>query len=408
MDHRPTHLVTFLGTGDYKAVTFRWPDASECHTALFPTALARHFSDATSGTVFVTTESDDKYRSTLEQDWPHPWRPEFVRIEKGSTPDELWSVFGAVVAAVPRDSRVVFDITHGFRSLPLVSVLAVAFLWTARNVQLRALVYGAFEARTGDPPVAPVFDLTPMVNLLEWIAAVERFRHHLDGEPLQHLLETIQRQAHKDKSENPPRQLSSIGKALNRLSDALLLGRVREVITEAPRLSKSLASENVANEAGRWAKPFGLMLEPLQSLFAQLGGQSEADLDAHRRLAEVYNERGLYPQAITLLREWLISEACRLAGLSDAQILDANERERIEKILGQTLAAANPISGVARPTDSWLDEFAQAGLLAVWLKVPDVRNDIDHAGMRLNPQSANSLIDNVEKLFEQTKRTEVK
>ena len=406
MDHRPTHLITFLGTTDYQPATYRWPDNQECRTKLFPTALARFYSDASTATVFVTEESEAKYRQQLQTEWPLPWLPKFVRIPKGSTTDELWEIFDTVVAAVPRDSRVVFDITHAFRSIPLISVLAVAFLWTARNVQLRALVYGAFEAKSGDPPITPVFDLTPMVNLLEWIAAVERFRHHLDGEPLQKLLESIQRRAHIDKAQNPPRQLQSVGNALNRLTDALLLGRVREVITEAPRLSESLASLSLAEEADRWAKPFALMLAPLQSVFTQLGGESEADLAAHRRLAEVYNERGLYPQAITLLREWLISEACRLAGHSDAQILDAANREPIEMALGACLAAAKPGSDVVRPNVPWLAEFDRAGLLDVWLKVPDVRNDIDHAGMRVNPQSAKSLISNVHKLFEQSKRPE--
>jgi hypothetical protein len=47
-------------------------------------------------------------------------------------------------------------------------------------------------------------------------------------------LDQIQRRAHQYKVAQPPRQLKSAGNQLSQLTDALLLGRVREVLRNAP------------------------------------------------------------------------------------------------------------------------------------------------------------------------------
>jgi hypothetical protein len=50
-----------------------------------------------------------------------------------------------------------------------LALLAAAFLRSAKGIRLRALLYGAYDAREND--VAPVFDLTPFLDLLEWMFA---------------------------------------------------------------------------------------------------------------------------------------------------------------------------------------------------------------------------------------------
>jgi len=405
MSDQPLHLITFLGTGHYERVRYQWRGGQPVETSLFPTALPQFFPDIGSASVFVTEESKTKHWDSLVQQWPADRRLEPVKIPKGASTDELWEIFDKVVDAVPRDSSVVFDITHAFRSIPLISVLAVAYLRSARDIQLHALVYGALEAKSGDPPVAPVFDLTPMVNLLEWLAAMERFRHHLDGEPLQRLLDRIQREAYRiqrqayqepSTASPPPTRLQSIGNAVKRLTDALLLGRVREVLPEVPRLAQALSDRQLREETDRWAKPFGLMLEPLQKLLEDIGQGDETDLEAHHRLARFYNNRRLYPLAITLLREWIVSRACQYAG---RELFSRSERQEIEKVLNDLrrgLQEKQPLP----EEPSWIASFKEAGLLRLWEKVPDIRNDIDHAGMSEQPKPADSLIRLISGLFE--------
>ena len=201
-----------------------------------------------------------------------------------------------------------------------------------------------------------------------------------------------------DRAAQPPRQLQNAGNAVNRLTDALLLGRVREVLCETPELAATLRKPELRDEAARWAKPFLLMLEPLQSLLHEICRGPEFDLAAHRGLAQFYNDRRLYPLAITLLREWIVSEACRRGGAANSDLFDERRRDEVERVLGECYAALRDKQPLPKEP-AWVAQFAADGLLELWNKVPGIRNDIDHAGMRRSPQAADRLILNVRGLF---------
>jgi len=397
MPDRPLHLITFLGTGNYESTIYEW-NGQRYETDLFPVALSKFLPEIKSASVFVTEESRQKHWPSMHRQWQGSCTPDPVQIPKGSSPDELWEIFDKVVKSVPNDCRIVFDITHAFRSIPLISVLAVAYLWSVRDIHLHCLVYGAYEAKSGEPPVAPVFDLTAMVNLLEWLAAVERFRHHLDGEPLFRLLKNIQSRARRNEPESLPTELQRIGGMINRLTEALLLGRAREVLKEAPRLAEKLKDDQLREEADRWAKPISPLLQPLGRLIDEIALGAETDLEAHYHLARFYCERRLYPLAITLLREWIVSRACQLAGIEGDNIFDRTQRAEVEKTLGRLHDCRKKDQPL--PVDPpWVASLPK-DLLDLWDRVPDIRNDIDHAGMSKQAKSAASLIKLVNELFQ--------
>lgn len=52
--------------------------------------------------------------------------------------------------------RQIFDVTHGFRSLPMLPLLASAFLRVAKNIKMQDIMYGAFDARDENNQV-PLF-----------------------------------------------------------------------------------------------------------------------------------------------------------------------------------------------------------------------------------------------------------
>ncbi len=84
-----------------------------------------------------------------------------------------------------RDDRVVLDITHSFRYLPMLMVVALHYSrFLKENVQIERILYGAMEALGAPGEVAqmpvekrivPIFDLTVLVSLLDWTIANEQF-----------------------------------------------------------------------------------------------------------------------------------------------------------------------------------------------------------------------------------------
>ncbi len=72
---------------------------------------------------------------------------------------------------VDRGSRLVLDITHGFRHLPLIGFAAARYLELVRGCVIESVAYGMFAASAHDPTlgasVTPVVDLQGMLRIIQ-------------------------------------------------------------------------------------------------------------------------------------------------------------------------------------------------------------------------------------------------
>lgn len=164
-------VITFLGTSarettySYGGVTYRG--------RVFGEALCQ-FLDFDQMLVFVTEEASQTTWPILER--RRDPRIERVPISLGGGESHLWDLFDRLTEVVDTEDRVVFDITHSFRFMPFLVLLAAAYLREARKVCIDAIYYGAYEMgneEEGKP--APVLDLSPFVSLLDWVTASNQF-----------------------------------------------------------------------------------------------------------------------------------------------------------------------------------------------------------------------------------------
>ena len=182
--------ITFLGAG--KAYETTYSHDNDEHTAnYFGVALARFYPALDSMKVFVTAEARKKhwepFKRQVEDFVDHL---EAVDIPNGADEDELWLLFQTVVDAVDEREDVIFDITHGFRTLPFLSLLAVAYLRQVKDIQLGAVLYGNYEARDHSNR-APVIDLSGFVSLFDWMPAADRFTRFGDASDLAERLREV-------------------------------------------------------------------------------------------------------------------------------------------------------------------------------------------------------------------------
>jgi CRISPR-associated DxTHG motif protein len=112
-----------------------------------------------------------------------------VDIPDGKSEEELWEIFEAISKAVQEGDEIVFDITHGFRSLPMIALLTIAYLKQVKGVKVQHVVYGVYER---DNPMAPILDLTPFADLLDWLAAAKMFTATGDSSELGRLIQDVQ------------------------------------------------------------------------------------------------------------------------------------------------------------------------------------------------------------------------
>ena len=379
-------LFIFVGTGRYEPVTYRWSNR-EKHTKFFSEALVEWLQPQTTCVMLTDTARQHQNWQELKPLLQQRTEIREVHIPDGKSEQELWQIFQCLADAVEPKDELAFDITHAFRSLPLLTLLAMAYLKQVKEVQIRHLLYGAYEARENE--IAPVFDLTPFAELLDWLTAAKMFITTGNASELAQLLEQIQNEAWREQLvDQSPRHLKGLAKALTEVSHHFLLSRVPRLAESVQKLQSRLESSDGARaEARVWVPPLIPLLEHITETYRPF---ADDDLRTQAKLIAWYKEHGHIIQAMTLAREWIISYRIHQQG-KDWRC-DRNARDRMEQ---------------------YLNEHAKCDPL--WSKVRDLRNDLAHCGFGrakgevLKPGSirdtAHKVVEEILKMSEDIDRT---
>lgn len=100
-----------------------------------------------------------------------------ILIEPGENEAEIEANFDRIMKIndhIPRNSNIILDITHGFRSIPIFLYALIDFLETVRakhQVNTEKIYYGMYK---GPKHIAPMVDLSIVYSLTYW-------SHHLDN-----------------------------------------------------------------------------------------------------------------------------------------------------------------------------------------------------------------------------------
>lgn len=376
-----TRLFSFLGAGPLNETVYEL-DGQRCATCYMTDAAARFFRPD-EVLVLVTKEAEERHLAQLQQRIADVYTPTPLRIPSGRSEDELWTIFTTIAQSIKPGDTLYFDVTNAFRSLPLLTFLIVAFVRVVRDAEVTRVVYGAYEARDTDN-CSPVFDLTPFVRLLDWTTATDAFLRYGRADTLVPLV------AHEP-------QFQPLATTLEQLTLALHTSRPGEVMQTAARLQREVVECIDRNQQG--TRPFALLLDTIAREYGSFQHEAPTDpasawLVVQRQLDMIrwYCEKGMYVQAITLAREWLISVVIAACGgdlfdyatreVANAAInghRDALVRKKREKI---RMEVPEPMRAIAR----------RAILQDLWRATRDLRNDIGHTGMREQPEVAQDVV----------------
>ena len=363
-------ILSSLGTGAFRQARYQLEGSQDIiTTGYFAEAVQRWYPEAqvvilaTAGA--LASDNGPIQRKLLPN-------AQVVNIPNAETEAEYWEIFEKIAAAVPEGEEIIFDITHGLRSLPMLGFLALSYLKVVKRVRIRQMLYGALELtpRT-DGAVTKAVDLTPLLSLLDWAQAAGRFGDTGDARLFKPLIRE-QRDA----------ALNSVADKLEKLSQALFYNRTIEAGRLAGELTHSISAAR-NKELEQHHRPFLQVLEQIERSVQPLGFQetAEGELALQAQYAQIcwYRERGHHAQAVALAREWAVSVRCWHTG---GQIsYEGNARKAAEDWLNETLHSET------KPPE-W------ESLLLLWDQLTDVRNDLMHFGMR--PDSARTRADRVE------------
>ena len=369
-------VLSFLGTGDYTPTQYQldgklYPDLPTPYTQ--EALLKRYEGDGWTLKVLMTKEAEEKHQEALAE----RVRYEAVRIPAGHTEEELWQIFNAIVDSIPEGAELIIDISHGFRSQPILVLAALQFLQVAKGVRVRRILYGFYDPTTQK---GNFFDLTGFLYLMEWAQATHDLLEHGEALRLRKLLRDIHSQSYQ--VEGPKaKKLTNVGEALDKVEDALDLLRVKEALTSAKELIRHLqvASDDVAQLPR--SKPFGLLLEGIRERYQPLAAEdpfSPEGIRAQGEMMRLLLQTRRYAQAITLARELLVTLVCYQQDWRPIE-----ERELAEGWLNGKTRNKEPIT----------EDPQTAPFIRLWERIADLRNDVAHAAMRKSPVPTQRLVE---------------
>lgn len=351
-------LVTFLGRGRldkdqgrylYDPTEYEFYGSETTRTPFVCRALAELFlpSDIC---VPATQEAESDHRTALEEalrtrNYP---APRFICIPAGRAPAELWQQFEAIkIVLRGTDGPVMLDITPGFRSQPFFAAAVAMFVHAVDETppELR-VCYAAYDAKDPKTGVAPIWELTEFMTLLDWSRALAMFlktgRAEEAGKATEHLGRNLKKTWFQSGKQGEEPNLKGLGEALTQFgadletlrTGDLLLGRETTKSSAARLLSATReAKEYVAKHAPPLADILDRvvnMAEPIAGAVLDLSGPEGRK--AVIALAELYVRLGRYLEATATVREgWVNLYAPKTALVPAAAGFDSKERGRAER-----------------------------------------------------------------------------
>ncbi len=198
-------VISFLGTNDYKECNYFYKDQESGPVKYVQEAMIKlfcsHWSEDDRVLIFVTKEARKKnWNDRLETIMPKNICVEAIDIPEGTSESEIWQIFQIVFEKINDKDDVIFDITHSFRSLPMLGMVLLNYAKVLKQIKVSGIYYGAFEtlgptfnieARIPNPSdrKAPILELTSFSNLQDWTNASNVFKNHGISEPIKKLAE---------------------------------------------------------------------------------------------------------------------------------------------------------------------------------------------------------------------------
>lgn len=218
---------------------------------------------------------------------------------------EQMELLADLAARVVEGEEVVLDITHGFRHLPLLALVAARYLSHVRRAVVRDIYYGALEM-TADG-ITPVLRLVGLLHMLDWIEAFAA--HDASGNygvfaPLlmrdgmkRASAESLDRAAHLERTTNSTRAREIL---TPRLAEVQTLGGATRLFSD--QLARRLAWARKPSRDARERALFDAYLERKDFLRASIYLQESAISAACNRLTIDSNEHAPREQARETLR----------------------------------------------------------------------------------------------------------
>ncbi|MBW7877066.1 MAG: TIGR02221 family CRISPR-associated protein [Candidatus Cloacimonetes bacterium] len=169
----PKVLISFLGTNNHKPCAYQNSNVTSRITPYVQEALCE-VHQISKAVVLCTEESQAKNWNELSQRLSQSGvEAVHRRMPNCSSPQELWDLFKILQTVISEHDGydIYLDITHSFRHLPMLSLMAAILAKSLKKVQIGGIYYGAMEMIENS--VTPVLYLQGLLDIHDWIVGLK-------------------------------------------------------------------------------------------------------------------------------------------------------------------------------------------------------------------------------------------
>lgn len=397
-------LITFLGTGPYKEAIY-YENKEEINGKSFKSrfiqeVLAKKLGENLEVIVCLTkgarkinwedTENNYGLKSRLDKS---NIKYKELDIEDGKNDKEIWSNFDKIYEVIDNNDEIYIDITHSFRSIPIIFMAVINFAREMKNISVEGIYYGAYEAKEDiilnekKEEIAPILNLNLFDSLAQWSRAAERFISTGDARLIAEEVKKGLKPIVKDKNNKYVNEARALNKDIPKLltihSENLLSCRGKNVADDGLLLKNKL--KVFTNIDIQEIKPF---LKIMEKLYDSVKGYTGNLIEDFIFTVDLCNKYGLIQQGFTFLQEAIITFITMELGF------DYKERaNRIvaTKILTSFAKEENNLSQDEMILKIKLNNDIFKKLSEIYGNIADYRNDLNHSGFRQDSHKYNSF-----------------
>ena len=316
-----------------------------------------------------------------------------IAIPQGKDENEIWETFQIIYDSIQKDDEVIFDVTHAFRSIPMLAIVVLNYAKALKGINLKGIYYGAFEtlgnpAEVGNIPLerrrVPILDLTPFDQLMDWTAGIDRYVKTGNPELVKELavkgVNPILKQT-KGMDEGAC-AIKNISNRLNDFVDVLSTCRGPKIAKTAEILKQKV---NRTNDLGV-LPPFIPLFNKLKQQVAVYSGDPVMDGIAAAKWCVDHN---MIQQSYTILQETLISHFLIMVDEDPKAYTNRTVASQSVAIFNRKLSDKywkQPAANNKKLVEKLIRLFTATPKLAEEMRnLTKYRNDLNHAGYVQSP-----------------------
>ncbi len=432
-------LLSFLGTGNYLECNYNLNEKRVERVKYIQEALARIFCEEWTEedkiVIFVTEESRKKHwndnENTNKQEEFQKLKEKLnfldlkceiktVLIPVGKNEDELWEIFEKMFESISSEDEIILDITHAFRFIPFLMLIVLNYAIVIKNISISGIYYGAFEAIGAYNEVkelsvekrnAPVFDLSPFIDLLDWTLITQNFLKFGELKDVNRFLK--RRREKQNTFFIDLKREKNLFNLINTFTSLFKTNRGYKIIKEHDFKALKTRIKRVE----RKERQTRLLNHLLDLIYLKIKDFENEDIENGYRAVDWCIEHDLVQQAYTLLQENMISEIL-LKVYPEDKLRNHDLREVIVKNAFNDKIKENYEEFYDEKkeylSDEELKEIVRINkiipeeYILIFQELRLYRNDINHAGLTKSPNESRVLIKKIKDLNERLKKVREK